>query len=142
LLRKGSLNYPLSQDANKKARRLVDTLSKKDVLPKTLFMSNVKTGLSIISLGGFTTVFKGDHYGRPVTLRVVYKSCNHEVSAFGLYPSDADLFARIRSEKKKILVEKLLRGGHSHTSLSCLSSEYMKRIHSYTSYHRIWRMEH
>ena len=139
MLRKGNI-FTLMQDANKKARRLVDALSKKDVLPKTLFMSNVKTGLSMISLGGFTTVFKGNHYGSTVTLRVVYKSRNHEVSAFHLYPSDTDLFARIRSAK--ILVEKLLYGGHSHTSLSCLSMAYMKRTHSYTLYHRIWRTKH
>ena len=113
----------------------MDKLSKKDVLPKTLFIDDVKTDLSSISVGGFGSVFKGEHHGRPVALKVLYKARDREVSAFHIYPSYADLFARIRSEK--IFVEKPLHGGHSHTSLSCLSWEYTKKIHGYSSYRHI-----
>lgn len=98
----------------------MDKLSKKDVLPKTLFISDVKTSLSSIGVGGFGSVYKGEHHGRPVALKVLYKARNKGVSeAFHLYSSDADLIARIRSER--IFVEKPLRGGHSHISLSSLS---------------------
>ena len=100
----------------------MDKLSKKDVLPKTLFISDVKADpTSSIGHGGFGSVFKGEHDGRPVALKVLYKARNNEVGAFHLCLSDADLFARTQIRSEKIFVERPSLGGHSHTSLSCLS---------------------
>ncbi|KAF8351810.1 kinase-like domain-containing protein [Amanita rubescens] len=80
VLRNGSLKDRGIEDANSKARRLLDKLSKKNVLPKTLFISDVKTDLSTIGVGGFGSVFQGEHRGQPVALKVLYKARNIEDS--------------------------------------------------------------
>ena len=96
LLRNSSLKNCGIQDPNRKARRVVDKLSKNDVLPKTLFISDVKTDLCSIGAGGFGSVYKGEHHGRSVALKALHKVHKKGVSeSFHLYPSDADLFARI-----------------------------------------------
>lgn len=72
----------------------MDKLSKMNILPKTLFISDVKTDLSTIGVGGFGSVFKGEHGGQLVALKVLYKARNIEVSASSLYFSDAYQFVK------------------------------------------------
>lgn len=66
-------------DASQKARRLMDKLSRRDVLPKSLFITDVKTDLAAIGMGGFGTVFKGEYGGRFVALKVLYRASHAEV---------------------------------------------------------------
>ncbi len=53
-----------------------------DVIPKSLFITQVKTGtdLGAIALGGFGSVFKGEYQGRLVALKVLNKVRRQEVS--------------------------------------------------------------
>ena len=67
-------------DANQKARRLMDKLSRRDILPKSLFITDVQTDLATIGMGGFGNVFKGEHEGRFVALKVLYRVSHNEVS--------------------------------------------------------------
>lgn len=67
-------------EANQKARRLMDKLSRRDILPKSLFITDVKTDLAAIGMGGFGNVFKGEHEERFVALKVLYRASHNEVS--------------------------------------------------------------
>ena len=74
-----------------------------NVIPKSLFIYDVKTethlGATMISMGGFGRVFKGEYKGQLIALKVVDKG-HHDVSV-----SSSFLFrqlihlVRIRSEK-------------------------------------------
>lgn len=145
LLRNDGLKNRGIEGANRKSRRLVDKLSKKDieVLPRSLFISDVKADLnptSAIGLGGFGSVFKGEHKGQPVALKTLYRARNKKVSGTTFALLILICSQRIRTEKPS--VEKPSHGGHSCTTLFFLSLEYTKRTHCYSWYRRIWRTEH
>lgn len=78
----------------------MDKLSKKDVLPRSLFINDVKKEQSEIGVGGFGTVYKGEYEGQKVALKMLYKARNkegstyEEVGAYHLYSSDADPFTK------------------------------------------------
>ncbi|KAF8690274.1 hypothetical protein AX14_003036 [Amanita brunnescens Koide BX004] len=72
LLRSGSLMNSGIRGANQKARRLMyDLISKRNVMPGSLFLTDVKANTDIIAIGGFGRVFKGEHKGQPVALKVL-----------------------------------------------------------------------
>lgn len=48
-------------------------ISMADVLPRSLFITDITT-LDVIGVGGFGRVFKGNHKGQHVALKVVDKS--------------------------------------------------------------------
>ncbi len=54
--------------------------NQKHVLPRTLFITDVKTNLDKIDEGGFGTVFKGEHNRRLVALKMLYKPLHAKVS--------------------------------------------------------------
>ncbi|KAF8736319.1 hypothetical protein AX14_000496 [Amanita brunnescens Koide BX004] len=61
-------------DANRKARKLMFKLiSIADVIPKSLFIVDVKTEATMISMGAFGRVFRGEHKGQRVALKVIDK---------------------------------------------------------------------
>ncbi len=65
------------RDANRKARKLMfEVISKTDVVPKSLFINDVTTftHLGTIGVGGFGRVFRGEHAGQQVAVKVVDKS--------------------------------------------------------------------
>ena len=70
-----------------------DLISKKSVMPGSLFITDVKTSadVSSVTLGGFGRVFKGEHKGQQVALKVLSRS-QRNVSSF------ADLVAVYRSD--------------------------------------------
>ena len=70
------------------------------VIPKSLFIVDVKTEpnlCTIISMGGFGRVFRGEHKGQQVALKVVDKGLHH-VSDYQviLFSNNIDYFVRIR----------------------------------------------
>ena len=76
----------VTQDANRKARRLIFRLiSKIDTVPRSLFITDVEKDSSAIAMGGFGNVFEGKHNGQLVAVKVLYKG-HHEVRSF---PSSA-----------------------------------------------------
>ena len=50
-----------------------------DVIPKSLFIVDVKTEATMISMGAFERVFRGEHKGQRVALKVIDKG-HHDVS--------------------------------------------------------------
>jgi hypothetical protein len=55
-------------------------LSEKDILPKSLFITDVTTDSTFIGMGGFGNVSKGSHGGQLVALKVIYRTSHQEVS--------------------------------------------------------------
>ncbi|KAF8696555.1 hypothetical protein AX14_001521 [Amanita brunnescens Koide BX004] len=73
LLRNNCLSDSGIQNANRKARRLMFKLiSKTNVLPKSLFITDAKI-LETIGIGGFGRVLKGEHEGQEVAMKVLYQ---------------------------------------------------------------------
>ncbi|KAF8330498.1 kinase-like domain-containing protein [Amanita rubescens] len=51
---------------------MLELVSKKNIIPKSLFVTDVKTAkMTVIGIGGFGRVFKGAYKGLPVALKVV-----------------------------------------------------------------------
>lgn len=50
---------------------MYDLISKRNVMPGSLFLTDVKANTDIIAIGGFGRVFKGEHKGQPVALKVL-----------------------------------------------------------------------
>ena len=78
----GTLSNLGVQDANQKARGLMFKLiSIANVVPKSLFIVDVKTepylGATVVGMGGFGHVFRGEHKGQQVALKVVDKGLHH-----------------------------------------------------------------
>ncbi len=74
-----------------------------NVIPKSLFIFGVKTEThlvaTMISMGGYGRVFRGEHKGQPVALKVVDQGV-HDVSALsGFLLDDIHHLIRIRSAK-------------------------------------------
>jgi hypothetical protein len=93
----GSLSDLGVQDANRKARKLMFKLiSITNVIPKSLFIFGVKTEThlvaTMISMGGYGRVFRGELKGQQVALKVVDQGV-HDVSALsGFLLDDIHLF--------------------------------------------------
>ncbi|KAF8729825.1 hypothetical protein AX14_005990 [Amanita brunnescens Koide BX004] len=67
-------NNKLSRSHIQKARRLMfELVSKMNIIPKSLFITNVKTAKAMIAVGGFGRVFQGVYKKFPVALKVVDK---------------------------------------------------------------------
>jgi serine/threonine protein kinase len=52
-------------------------ISKTDVIPTSLFITNVKTdftAISAVGIGGYGRVFKGEHQGQTVALKILDKA--------------------------------------------------------------------
>ena len=47
-----------------------DLISKKNVMPGSLFITDVKTSVDI-TIGGFGRIFKGEHKGQPVAMKLL-----------------------------------------------------------------------
>lgn len=69
----------------------MDKLSEKRILPRTLFVDDINTDHNEIALADFGSVVKGQHHGRFVALKMLYKA-PHKVSVCHQRLSDADLF--------------------------------------------------
>jgi hypothetical protein len=54
-------------------------ISKKDVMPRSLFITDVKSKVDIsgIAIGGFGRVFRGEHKGQLVALKVLSRGHKH-----------------------------------------------------------------
>lgn len=78
LLHNGSLE---NTDANRKARRILEKLFEKDVLPNILFIRDVDIELRTNDVGGFGSALKGKHEGQPVALQVIHEALGADVSA-------------------------------------------------------------
>lgn len=64
----------------------MDKLSKKGIVPKTLFLSNVKADFDAqIGRGGFGGIFKGEYGRQPVALKVIYTPRHKEVNIVYLH---------------------------------------------------------
>jgi hypothetical protein len=84
VLRNRYLSNPdTSVDTNRRARRLMSKIiSRSPVLPRSLFLTGGLTmpgDRDLIGGGGFGLVFKGEHEGKAVALKVLYKTCNDVV---------------------------------------------------------------
>ncbi len=55
-------------------------LSEKDILPRSLFITDVKMASAPIAMGGFGNVSLGSHGGQDVALKVIYRTSHQEVS--------------------------------------------------------------
>lgn len=102
-------------------------ISKTDVIPSSLFITNVKTDFSIIGavgIGGYGRVFRGEHEGRTVALKILDKARKnvgaHLVSFLTI------LIRSISILSVKTFVRKLWHGDRCHIALSSLYWEYLK----------------
>ena len=71
-------------------------ISMTDVLPKSLFITDITT-LDVIGIGGFGRVFKGKHKGHDVALKVVDQS--HKSVSTILFSYNAYTLGRVHSGK-------------------------------------------
>ncbi|KAF8331184.1 kinase-like domain-containing protein [Amanita rubescens] len=76
LLHDGSLANDDLPDATRRARRLMGKLSEKDILPKSLFITDV----TFIGMRGVGNVSTASHGGQLVTLKVIYRTSHQENS--------------------------------------------------------------
>ena len=82
LLRNNSLSNSGVQDCNRKARTLMFKLiTETNVIPKSLFISDVKidTELGATNIGGIGRVFRGEHKGQVVALKLLDKGHDKDV---------------------------------------------------------------
>jgi hypothetical protein len=123
-----------AQDATRKARKLmIKLVSKTNVLPRHLFITDLEKDPQAVAVGGFGRVFKGKYGGQLVALKMLYQSRRPGVRGF----SSLDFLMviclqRIRSRKTSTRKHSL--GGLSRINLYFLFWEYMKD-HSYSLYH-------
>ena len=69
-------------DTNRRARRLMSKIiSKSPVMPRSLFLTGLTmpSDRNLIGGGGFGLVFKGEHEGKALALKVLYKTRNNVV---------------------------------------------------------------
>ena len=69
-------------DTNRRARRLMSKIiSKSPVIPRSLFLTGLTmpSDRNLIGGGGFGLVFKGEHEGKAIALKVLYKTRNNVV---------------------------------------------------------------
>lgn len=54
-------------------------ISKKDVMPRSLFVTDVKSKVDVsgIAIGGFGCIFRGEHKGDLVALKVLRRGHKH-----------------------------------------------------------------
>ena len=63
---------------------MFELVSKMNIIPKSLFITNVKTAKTMIAVGGFGRVFEGVYKRFPVALKVVDKG-HTNVSCFSKF---------------------------------------------------------
>lgn len=101
----------------------MSNLSRNDVLPRTLFIDNVKTNHDKIDEGGFGKVFQGEYNGRMVALKTLYKPRHDGVSTCYLYRYNADPLVK-DSLRKDFCREALAWWSLSHQSILSLLGIY------------------
>ncbi|KAF8716612.1 hypothetical protein AX14_012280 [Amanita brunnescens Koide BX004] len=76
VLRDGSLQVEdISRDLKKRARKLMFKLvSKANILPRPLFITDIEKDPQAVAVGGFGRVFKGKYSGQLVALKMLYHS--------------------------------------------------------------------
>ena len=75
-------NLDHNVDTNRRARRLMSKIiSKSPVMPRSLFLTGLTmpSDRDLIGGGGFGLVFKGEHEGKALALKVLYKTHNNNV---------------------------------------------------------------
>ena len=80
----GSLQVEnFAQEAKRKARKLmIKLVSKTNVLPRHLFITDLEKDPQAVAVGGFGRVFKGKHGGQLVALKMLYQSRRPGVRGF------------------------------------------------------------
>ena len=75
-------NLDHNMDTNKRARRLMSKIiSKSPVMPRSLFLTGLTmpSDRDLIGGGAFGLVFKGEHEGKALALKVLYRTRNNVV---------------------------------------------------------------
>ena len=118
LLHNGRLSNCGVQDVNGKARRLMFKLiDRKLIMPKSLFITDItfKSHLDPVVVAPIGSVFKGDHKGKHIVLKLVYKGHKDVSSQFLLnFCSNTNSLAPKNVVRKKLCREALTWQSLSH----------------------------
>ena len=112
---------------------MIRLVSKTNVLPRHLFITDLEIEPQAIAVGGFGKVFKGKCGGQPVALKMLYQSRRPGVRGFSS-PNFLMVICSQRIQSRKISTQKRSPGGLSRIDLYFLCWEYTKKDHSYTLY--------
>ena len=105
-------------DTNQRARRLMSKIiSKSPVIPRYLFLTGLKMprNRNLIGLGGFGNIYKNEHEGKPVALKVLVKAHDNIVRHLPADPFKSLL--SISCQKQDFCREALMWGSLHHTSI-------------------------
>ncbi|KAF8737311.1 hypothetical protein AX14_013087 [Amanita brunnescens Koide BX004] len=121
LLCKNSFANSGVQGANQKARKLLFKLiTMTNVIPRSLFITDVRPYQSAFDRGGFAGVYKGEYKGRLVALKVLNKVRNEKSSLQQDFRTEALVW---RSISHRFILP--LLGIYEEKSFKCLVSPFM-----------------
>ena len=112
---------------------MIKLVSKTNVLPRHLFITDLEIEPQAVAVGGFGRVFKGKCGGQPVALKMLYQSRRPGVRGFSS-PNFLMVIFSQRIQSRKISMQKHLPGGLSRIDLYFLCWEYTKKDHSCSLY--------
>ena len=112
-------------------------VSKTDVMPRSLFITDVEKDSQAIAVGGFGKIFKGKCGGQLVALEMLYHGHHRDPGVRGFlqclqFPI---LICSQRIQPKRNFIQKPSPGDRSRIDLYFLCWEYTKRGHNYSLYH-------